>query len=89
MTDERMTAAIAEAHDRDEQDRLDGLALRRLREALPLHLIRIGEWETMHGDTVVSVSTESPAVYRQRRERHYGDGQTIAEAANACRESLP
>jgi hypothetical protein len=80
------------------QDALDGAALRRLRVALP----EAGEWD-VKGDALsplVSVQVDWPVPadlpdgaywwteHGQRMDSVFGEGATIAEAADACREAL-
>jgi len=71
-----------------EQALADGLALERLREALPGHTVTISSWRSIEGRVIVVVSTEGPVAYRKRRVRWFGEGPTIAEAADACRAEI-
>jgi hypothetical protein len=77
------------------QDIKDGLALRRLREALPEDA-DLGV--TMPSDGGVLVRADWPAPDRdgprwfnedgKPMDARFGDGATIAEAADRCREAL-
>jgi hypothetical protein len=66
-----------------EQDALDGIALRRLRDALPHDVLAYHDeiafrlvWSQGTGEWYVSCSGQS------------GDGDSLAEAADKCREAL-
>jgi len=81
-----MPAARHWQEERDDQDYLDGAALRRLREALPegwtIAVSTEGAW--VRGGWMVSrwrSGTDEDA------SEHYA--ATVAEAADACRKPLP
>lgn len=74
-----------------DQDRLDGAALRRLREAMPTPWDGEGTYVTWYLELqanderdgwIVTVYREPPGDYRT------AEGPTIAEAADRCREAL-
>lgn len=76
------------------QDIEDGAALRRLREALPGSAVTVGPGWTQRdtGQFVMTVSVEKSEPSLTSRRRHFtrawGEGPTIAEAADACRAAL-
>lgn len=76
-------ASVDESH--VYQDRLDGAALRRLREALPEGMIidiHLGA-HPYKSPVAILVTREPYATTSQ-----YWGGDTIAEAADKCREAL-
>ena len=76
----------------DWQDQEDGRALRELRETLPEAKVEVVEYTlTKTERLVVAVGVEKRRPVRVGRStfiRAWGEGSTIAEAADACREAL-
>ena len=79
-----------------EQDLLDGFALRRLREALPddwrLTVVNgrgVAGWRIEAEGHHASVLCDHDYHHAVAPRRSWGSGQTLAEAADKCREALP